>query len=75
MMILKQDLLQEDIVTLGVEGINKIWRDVKVRAVGKKMAQTLITVAEHSVGSKEAISARMEICVLMEDYESRNTRL
>ena len=39
-------------------------------------AKTLIEAAEHSVGSKEgAVSARMEIRMLLEDYESRNTRL
>lgn len=76
MLILKQAPLPEDILTLGVDGINKIWRDAKLRAVGVKRAKTLIEAAEHSVGSKEgAISARMEIRMLLEDYESRNTRL
>ena len=76
MMVLKQAPLPEDILTLGVDGINKIWRDAKLRAVGKKRAQTLISAAEHSVGSKEgAISARLEIRMLLEDYESRNARL
>ena len=47
-----------------------------MRAVGKARAKTLIEAAEHSVGSKEgAVSARMEIRMLLEDYESRNMRL
>ena len=76
MMILKEAPLPEDILTLGVEGVNQIWRDAKMRAVGKARAKTLIEAAEHSVGSKEgAISARMEIRMLLEDYESRNERL
>ena len=76
MMVLKQAPLPEDILMLGVDGINKIWRDAKLRAVGKKRAQTLVSAAEHSVGSKEgAISARLEIRMLLEDYESRNARL
>ena len=63
-------------LTLGIDGVNQIWRDAKVRAVGKARAKTLIEAAEHSVGSKEGeISARMEIRMLLEDYESRNTRL
>ena len=42
----------------------------------KARAKTLIEAAEHSVGSKEgAVSARMEIRMLLEDYESRNIRL
>ena len=76
MMILKRAPLPEDILTLGVEGINKIWRDAKLRAVGIKRAKTLIEAAGHSVGSKEgAVSARMEIRMLIEDYESRSVRL
>ena len=75
-MVLKNAPLPEDILTLGVDGINKIWRDAKIRAVGKKRAQTLVNAAEHSVGSKEgATSARIEIRMLIEDYESRNARL
>lgn len=46
-----------------------------MRAVGKARAKTLMEAAEHSVGSKEgAVSARMEIRMLLEDYESRNVR-
>ena len=76
MMILKQAPLPEDILTLGVEGVNQIWRDAKMRAVGKKRAQVLIEAARHSVGAKEeSMAARMEIRMLLEDYESRNNRL
>ncbi len=76
MMILKQAPLPEDILTLGIKGIVKIWRDAKVRAVGEKRAKTLLSAAEHSVGSKEgAIAARMEIRMLFEEYESKNSRL
>ena len=56
--------------------MNKIWRDAKLRAVGKARAKTLIEAAKHSVGSKEgAVAARMEIRMLLEDYESRKIRL
>ena len=75
-LILKAAPLPEDILTLGINGVNQIWRDAKLRAVGKARAKTLIEAAEHSVGSKEgAVSARMEIRMLLEDYESRNIRL
>ena len=75
-MILKKAPLPEDILALGVEGVNQIWRDAKLRAVGKARAKTLIEAAEHSVGSKEgALSARIEIRMLLEDYESRQERL
>ncbi|MDO5328387.1 MAG: IS110 family transposase [Clostridia bacterium] len=75
-LILKKAPLPEDIVTLGVSGVNQIWREAKLRAVGIKRAQTLLNAAEHSVGSKEgARSARMEIQMLLDDYESKNARL
>ncbi len=76
LMILKVAPLPEDILTLGVNGINQIWRDAKVRAVGLKRAKTLLEAAEHSVGSREGTrSARLELKMLLEDYEARNARL
>lgn len=76
MLILKVAPLPEDILTLGIDGVNRIWREAKIRAVGKARAKRLIEAAEHSVGNKEGVvSARMEIRMLLEDYESRNARL
>lgn len=76
MLILKMAPLPEDILALGVEGVNQIWRDAKIRAVGIKRAQTLVTAAENSIGTKEGIAtARLEIKMLFEDYESRKARL
>ena len=57
MMVLREAPLPEDIVRLGVEGINWIWRNAKLRAVGLKRAKTLVNKAEHSVGSHEAPEA------------------
>ena len=37
--------------------MNQIWRDAKIRAVGKKRAQTLVEAARHSVGTKEGATA------------------
>ena len=69
-MILKVAPLPQDIVKLGVDGINKIWRDAKLRAAGPKRAKTLLTAAEHSIGSQEAPeSARIELKNLLNDYE------
>ena len=70
LMVLKEAPLPQDIVKLGVDGINKIWRDAKLRAAGPKRAQTLLTAAEHSIGSQEAPdSARIELKNLLNDYE------
>ena len=69
-MVLKEAPLPQDIVKLGVDGINKIWRDAKIRAAGPKRAKTLLTAAEHSIGSQEAPdSARIELKNLLNDYE------
>ncbi len=76
LMVLKIAPLPEDIVTLGVDGVNQIWRDAKLRAVGKKRAQTLVAAAEHSIGTKEGLkAARWEFEMLLEDYESKSEKL
>ncbi|MBQ5676780.1 MAG: IS110 family transposase [Lachnospiraceae bacterium] len=76
MMILKQAPLPIDIVELGVEGVNKIWREAKLRAVGYKRAKTLVNKAEHSVGSHEAPNAaRVELTNLLCDYEMYSERM
>lgn len=60
------------IVALGVEGINKIWRDAKIRAVGIKRATTLYETAKKSIGQKQGTAAaEVEMKLLLEDYESK----
>ena len=68
--------LPEDIKKLGAEGVNRIWRDAKLRGAGMKRAKTLVSAAEHSVGSKEAPeAARMELRHLPNDLEVYGARL
>ena len=75
LMVLKVAPLPEDIVKLGVDGVNRIWRDAKVRGVGLKRAKTLVTAAEHSIGSREAQeAARVELKILLADYEMQTER-
>lgn len=75
-MILKVSPLPEDIRRLGAEGVNRIWRDAKLRGAGMKRAKTLVTAAEHSVGSKEAPeAARMELRNLLSDMDVYASRL
>ena len=75
-MVLKVAPLPDDIIKLGAEGVNQIWRDAKLRGVGMKRAKTLITAAEHSVGSKEAPeTARIELRHLLGDMDVYTTRL
>lgn len=69
-MVLKVAPLPEDIIKLGAEGVNQLWRDAKLRGVGMKRAKSLVTAAEHSVGSKEAPeAARIELKNLLNDME------
>ena len=67
-MVLKAAPLPEDIRKLGAEGVNQIWRDAKLRGAGMKRAKTLVSDAEHSVGSKEAPeAAQIELRNLLND--------
>lgn len=76
MMILKRASLPADIKKLGVEGVNKIWREAKLRGAGLKRAKTLVAAAEHSIGSQEAPdTARLELKNLLNDYELYHARL
>ena len=75
-MVLKVAPLPEDISKLGAEGINRIWRDAKLRGAGMKRAKTLVSAAEHSVGSKEAPeAARIELRNLLNDMDVYASRL
>ena len=75
-MVLKAAPLPEDIIKLGAEGVNRIWRNAKLRGAGMKRAKTLVSAAEHSVGSKEAPeAARMELRNLLEDMDVYVSRL
>ena len=68
--------MPEDIGKLGVEGVNQIWRSAKLRGAGIKRAKTLVSAAEHSVGSKEAPeAARMELKNLLDDMDVYVSRL
>ena len=54
MMVIKKAPLPCDIKELGVDGVNQVWRDVKLKGAGLKRARTLVSAAEHSIGSIEA---------------------
>lgn len=76
LMILKQAPLPQDIKELGVDGINQIWREAKLRGVGAKRAERLVTAATHSIGNKQGLNtARLEIKNLLNDYEVYSQRM
>lgn len=61
--------LPMDVVKLGAEAINQLWREKKIRAVGIKRANLLVETAKTSVGIKQgANAAQLELSMLMEDY-------
>lgn len=72
LMILKSIPLPEDVIAKGKEGINQIWREEKLRAVGQKRANSLYEAALKSIGIKEGLqSARKELKILLEEYEMK----
>ncbi|WP_018306466.1 IS110 family transposase [Desulfitobacterium hafniense] len=72
MMVLQVAPLPRDIKELGAEGINKIWRDNKLRAVGMKRAKSLYEAAGKTIGCTEGEScSRMEIKLLLQDYNHK----
>lgn len=72
MMVLEKAPLPEDILSLGIEGINQIWRQQKVRAVGIKRATSLYNAAQTSIGVTTGLEmARFEIEILLEDYRRK----
>lgn len=72
MALLHKAPLPCDLLSLGVDGINQIWRQQKLRAVGKKRAQRAVDAAKKSVGCKEGLEgARLELKLLLEDYDAK----
>lgn len=76
MAVLEKAVLPEEIISLGVDGINKLWREKKLRAVGLKRAKSLYEAAVTSVGRKEgSVGARAEFRMLWEDYAHKLEQL
>ena len=45
LMVLKKAATPDDIIKLGVEGIQQIWKDAKLRGSGRKKAMQIVTAA------------------------------
>ena len=74
-LVLERAPLPEDVIALDVVGINKIWRERKLRAIGIKRAMTLVEAAHNSVGVKGGNCARLELQLLIEDYKTKKNQL
>lgn len=73
--VLESVPLPQDILRLGPEGVNQLWRDKKLRAVGMKRALTLVEAARNSIGLRGGSCARMELQLLLEDYRAKQDQL
>ena len=70
LLLLEEAPLPEDIIRLGTDGVNKIWREAKLRGVGYARALKIVSAAEHSVGRREGLeAARVEISWIVEDLK------
>lgn len=71
-LLLKMAATPSSIVALGADGINRIWRDAKIKAVGIKRATTLYETAKKSIGRNQGTAAaEVEMKLLLEDYEAK----
>ena len=73
--VLESAPLPQDIIQLGPEGVNQLWRDKKLRAVGMKRALTLVESAHNSIGLPGGSCARMELQLLLEDFRTKQIQL
>lgn len=73
--VLESAPLPRDIIQLGPEGVNQLWRDKKLRAVGMKRALTLVEAAHNSIGLPGGSCARMELQLLLEDFRTKQSQL
>lgn len=76
MLLLKVACTPEEILELGAENINQIWRDAKLRAVGIKRATILCETAKRSIGLKKgSTAAKYEMNLLLQDYDYKKAQL
>lgn len=68
--VLEKAPLPKDIITLGVNGILKIWHEKKMRGRGvtEVRAKTLVEAAHNSVGLDGGIGTKSEFYMLLEEH-------
>ena len=72
LIILENACLPVDVVAMGVEGINSLWRAAKLRAVGLKKATRLVETAKTSIGHTCGLkAARMQLRLLLQEYKNQ----
>lgn len=71
MLILSECPTPKKIVEKGIDGIIAIWKEHKIRAVGRKRAIKLLETAGSSIGTTEGLISANELQMLLEDYENK----
>lgn len=64
-----------DILALGADGVNQIWREYKLRGVGIKRAKALVEAAQKSVGMDGGVCARLDLQMLLGDFRRKQEQL
>lgn len=75
LLVLEEAPYPTDILALGAEGVNQIWREHKLRAVGMKRAKTLVEAAKKSFGMDGGICTRKDLQILLEDFRRKQEQL
>lgn len=72
LLVLEKVPMPEDILALGAAGLNEVWRQSKIKAVGMKKATSLFEAAKSSVGCRNGgDAARLELRLLLADYRTK----
>jgi transposase len=69
MMVLRIAPLPADILKLGADGINQLWRSAKARGAGIKRAEILVAAAKRSTGRTGGDAERLDLWQMLEEYE------
>ena len=72
LIVLENACLPSEVVAMGVEGINSLWRAAKLRAVGLKKAIRLVEIARASIGQTCGLkAARMQLRLILQEYKNQ----
>lgn len=70
--MLEKACLPADVLTMGENAINALWREAKLKAVGIKKATRLVDAAKNSIGQTcGSKAARMQLQLLLQEYKNQ----
>lgn len=72
LMVLEKACLPADVLDMGAEAINELWRSEKLKAVGIKKATRLVEAAKISLGQRYGLkAARLQLKLLLQEYKNQ----